>query len=260
MAARRVVEGKCQICGNVGPLNYEHVPPRAAFNDGRVVEPDTDRILKSDSIEYLDNRRGRVNQRGVGGYTLCYSCNNRTGLLYVPAYVEFANDLYGICHGVPVFKSGMIQITTKPLNVLKQILVMFCSCNGPRFAEVHEQLIRFLLNPESRDYPRNFHLSIALFNPEHSALVRSSGIVSQMDLDTKQVSVFSEISFPPLVIVLNLSERQPDRRLTNIDWFSNYNYNEVKTIPLILHSLPVSTPIGGTYLTELQLRELYAES
>ena len=28
--------GKCALCGREGPLSYEHIPPREAFNDKRV--------------------------------------------------------------------------------------------------------------------------------------------------------------------------------------------------------------------------------
>lgn len=29
--------GKCHICGSIGPLTFEHIPPESAFNDRTVL-------------------------------------------------------------------------------------------------------------------------------------------------------------------------------------------------------------------------------
>ncbi|WP_345822408.1 hypothetical protein ABC766_12920 [Methylobacterium fujisawaense] len=257
--SRRTIIGKCRICGSVGPLTYEHIPPESAFNDQSVLEPNRDLIIGRDTIEYLDNRKGRTNQRGVGGYTLCGDCNSKTGSWYVPAFTDFSHALYPMCAGLEVYKSGWITLKIKPLNILKQIMTMFCSVNSERYAEVHPEMIRFILNQENRALPDKFRISIALYNLEHSVVLRSTGIASSMDMNNGRLSVFSEISFPPLILMLDVGQYPVDERLTNITWFKNYNYNEVRSINLILKSLPISTPVGN-FLTETELRALYTDS
>jgi len=42
-------EGKCRICGKIGPLTYEHVPPRKAFNSNKALVYYGREILEKDS-------------------------------------------------------------------------------------------------------------------------------------------------------------------------------------------------------------------
>src|SRR4051794_12882008 len=81
-------QGPCHLCGTIDRLSFEHVPPRAAFNNRPVIEGTTLESINRD----LDARpRGRINQRGAGAYTLCEPCNNNTGDWY-------ADDFAAWCH------------------------------------------------------------------------------------------------------------------------------------------------------------------
>lgn len=71
----------CRICREApATLSYEHVPPRAAFND----EPTTVYGLADWLAREEDGqmRGGRIEQRGAGASTLCARCNNNTGSWY----------------------------------------------------------------------------------------------------------------------------------------------------------------------------------
>src|SRR5690606_19434915 len=84
--ARRRTQGKCHICGQFGDLSFEHVPPEAAFNNRPIRVKSGMQLVNAD----LDDERGRTQQRGAGGYTLCERCNSLTGTWYGSAYVDWA--------------------------------------------------------------------------------------------------------------------------------------------------------------------------
>src|SRR6267378_1445712 len=71
--------GKCHLCGTVGPLSFEHVPPKAAFNNRPVIAYGFDEAIKAGPEQ---PKGGRIRQRGAGAYTLCNRCNNNTGKWY----------------------------------------------------------------------------------------------------------------------------------------------------------------------------------
>lgn len=62
----------------MGQLSFEQVPPEAAYNDEPVY------VITGDmfSIGPDEDLRGRIQQRGAGGHTLCISCNSRIGHWY----------------------------------------------------------------------------------------------------------------------------------------------------------------------------------
>jgi hypothetical protein len=136
--------GTCHLCGQTGKLSFEHVPPEAAFNDQRVLEADIHRLIGSkDLIGDLANPKGgRYNQRGAGKHTLCEPCNNNTGAWYGTSYVSFVRAMYWLCEHVPPNVTVEVECTIRPLDVFKQMLVMFCSASPPTFAQKHPRLVR----------------------------------------------------------------------------------------------------------------------
>jgi hypothetical protein len=72
--------GKCHVCGKVGKLSYEHVPPASAFNKAATTVYNALDIIKSGGLPWeVDDVQGKILQRGIGAYTLCVKCNSFTG-------------------------------------------------------------------------------------------------------------------------------------------------------------------------------------
>jgi hypothetical protein len=243
-----------------GRLSFEHVPPQAAFNDQRVLETDIHRLIGGNLIEELEKPTGKYNQRGAGKYTLCDRCNSSTGGWYGAAYVEFVRQVFPLCHTVPPGTTVIIQCLIRPLDVFKQILVMFCSASPPSFAQKHPILVRYLLNPESRvaDDQRVF---ISLYDLANSKATRQAGLTGRIDLDGPS-HMFSEISFPPFNLVMSVSGGSPDVNLFEITNFKEYAHRERRPVKLTLNNLAVNSYFPGDYRTfdELKLHVKNAET
>jgi hypothetical protein len=80
--------GRCRICGEIGPLTRDHVPPRCVTPPSEL------------EVRYLleasggDRERTRSAFQSVEYRSLCGSCNGaRLGALYDPALAEFCSSL-----------------------------------------------------------------------------------------------------------------------------------------------------------------------
>src|SRR5271169_3325723 len=83
-------EGVCHICGRYGALSFEHVPPRAAFNNYPVkVGRFEDAINLGPDDEPT---AGHIQQQGMGSYTLCAKCNNNTGSWYGKQFLDWCEQ------------------------------------------------------------------------------------------------------------------------------------------------------------------------
>ena len=125
--------GVCHLCGATAKLSFEHVPPEAAFNDQRVLESDIHRVMSGDLIAELEKPTGKFNQRGAGKFTLCDRCNTTTGGYYGRSYVQFVKQVFPLCHMVQPGTPVTFDCQIRPLDVFKQILMMFCSASSPDF-------------------------------------------------------------------------------------------------------------------------------
>src|SRR6267142_5142636 len=134
MARGKTVFGTCHLCGLSRKLSFEHVPPHAAFNEYPIMEA---RGLEMFEERDIDRIKGRISQRGAGGYTLCERCNNDTGAWYGTAFVSWAYQaarILALTRGQP---SLYYEYHLYPLSVIKQIICMFFSANGPSFQTQH---------------------------------------------------------------------------------------------------------------------------
>jgi hypothetical protein len=245
--------GVCHLCGQNGKLSFEHVPPEAAFNDQRVLESDIHKLIGSvDLVKDLESPKGRFNQRGAGRHTLCESCNNNTGDWYARSYVQFVRQLYPLCHAVSAGTAVTVECTIRPLDVFKQMLVMFCSASPPTFAQKHPRLIRFLLNRESRDADDQ-QLFLALYDFKNSFGLRQAGLTGRIDGHGAS-HLFAEISFPPLNIVMSASGGSPDPKLFEVTWFKQFAHRQEARVRLTLNSLAVTTYFPADYRTIDELK------
>lgn len=198
-------------------------------------------VLFSKSLEDLG--RGKISQKGVGGYTLCPKCNNDTGGWYGGAFCNFAYqgmDILRYTEGIP---SLYYNFHIFPLKLLKQIICMFFSSNGPGFQKAHLGLVRFVLNKESTYFESDARVFI-YYNL--SKRFRKTGLTGVINLSGK-MEVLSEITFPPFGYIMSFNDTIPDARLTEITFFKNFTYNKCTQIPLKLNLLPVHTYFPGDY-------------
>src|SRR5437867_6464853 len=192
------VIGPCHICGTVGGLSFEHVPPRAAFNDRPVENPDIRKLIGRGDPGVLDNPRGRKSQRGAGAYTLCPRCNGITGHWYGAAYVDWAVQGLELLRAAGGPPSLYHQFHIFPLRVLKQVITMFFSANGPNFRATHPGLVRFVLNRDEHDIDPAIRVFAFYTLSNRSRQSGVSGLVRLSDDGlSAQAKFFSEITFPP---------------------------------------------------------------
>jgi hypothetical protein len=247
--ARKAVIGECRLCGTVTKLSFEHVPPRSAFNDRPIVNPDVKRLIGSHDISILDRLAGKTQQRGAGAYTLCASCNNRTGQWYGPAYAGWAIQGYDILSRAQGEPTLLYPFHLFPLRVFKQIVCMFFSANGPGFRGANQELVRFVLNREHKYINPKVQIFAYYTNSDRS---RQAGITGVLELDELKMGiarshVFSEISFPPFGYILAENSPPPDRRLVDISFFAQYGYSDWVDISLRLPVLPIYSWLPGDF-------------
>ena len=238
--------GICHLCGFHRQLTFEHVPPEAAFNGQKVLLSDIQKVLAGDMLKELHNPTGKTQRRGAGAYTLCDFCNNNTGSWYGPAYVNFAKQLFPYCRMRPD-RVVSLQCTIKPLNVYKQILVMFCSASSPSVTQKNPALVRYLLNRESRHAGQE-RVFLGLYDVTNSKASRQAGITGRID-GQGRTQVFSEISFPPFSLVLSAVGGSPDPSLFEITSFKNFELGQISRVSLTLRNLAVNSVFPADYRT-----------
>jgi len=243
-------KGRCHLCGEYGALSYEHTPPRKAFNERPVIRvPLNEALILGPGIKAT----GKIQQKGAGDYTLCPKCNNDTGSWYGKDFVDWCYKGMEILYNAKGNPTLTYLYKLKPLNILKQIITMFFSINGPGFGDRHPELIKFILNKKEK----NLNPSIRFFCYFNiKGIFRSAGISGIVDVNTQKIILLSEINYPPFGYVMTIDSEAPDRRLAEITHFSTYSYDELSIQYIKFPVLQTHLFYPGDYRSKDEIEKL----
>jgi hypothetical protein len=238
--------GECCICGSIGRLTFEHVPPRAAFNDHGVFEADIEKLMEGKWAPGEKPTDGAYKQKGAGRHSLCGKCNNDTGAWYGESYVQVAKQAMLLLYRSRGNLSLAYPYGMYPLRFLKQVVTMFFSACGPGLQQKNPDLVRFVLNRDARLLADRFQFFAYLHHPE-SAAIRQSGLTGLVKGAGKQ-HVFSEIAFPPFGLIMSVDGHPTiDERLCNITNLNKYGYRAWDIIYMQMPVLHVTTVLPGDF-------------
>ncbi len=241
--SRRKIYGICHICGQNRELSFEHLPPKKAFNNHSLHIANSSDILRHLNKKDFEDIKGKISKRGFGDYTLCNKCNNDTGAWYGNAYISWAYQAAAFLISTKGMPLQYYPYKIFPLRVIKQIICMFLSANGPDFRIKYPELEYFVLN-KNRKYLTPSLRIFCYYNP--GKVVRKSGIVTLIGA-TGSLTVLSEISYFPFGYIMYFNDCILPERFIDISFFSRYNYDDFKVVPLKIPSYEIYSWYPGDF-------------
>lgn len=248
--AKKTVTGNCNICDNYGRLTEDHVPPRGAFNNRTIVA-----VKKlEDALNILPGKqiKGKPLQGGIKTYCICGKCNNDTGSWYANHFIEWAHRGMEILQRSAFKPVEQATYHIAPLSIIKQIVTMVFSTSHYGFHKAHPELVEFILNKHKK-YLSSRYKFYVYFNIE--GVHRRFGLIGKADIiGSKSIQLSVEINYPPYGYVMTIDSGCPDERLTDISFFSQYDYDERKDISIQFNLLPTHLALPGDYRTPEEIQ------
>jgi len=249
MARKRKKTGICCICGKQGPMSFEHVPPRAAFNKETVIAYSWEKNSC--------NRKSKAKpiQGGIGAYTLCQQCNNDTGSWYGSEYVKWARTCHDIAKSWRKFAISSSAVTlpyVRPSRFLKQIFTCcFSTLTGPgtnALAQRYPDLKKFVLERDYKELPEGFRFFMNLYLPPPGKAIferlpgvgKLSIVKEKFGIARCQPVFFFPITHPPFQLIMT-KHGQDYPGATEITHFKDYDVDQKIDIRLQLRLFSSST-------------------
>lgn len=231
MPRRRAADttGTCHLCLKEGPLSFEHVPPRAAFNSSRVDVGGLEHWLAR--TQGGPALRRQIQQGGGGMRCFCAECNNNTGSWYAAELTGWVYAAVGVMSNLPPIAemdretephvAGMRFRQVRPLAFIKQIATMVLAVNGVGFAERHPELREFVLDRDRQGLPDGMQMYLSLYLGPNSRL---SGVQAKLNAETGERFLMSEVAHPPFAYLTSFDEPSPILPTGNISEFADVPY------------------------------------
>ena len=262
--SRKPVIGKCRLCGETKKLTFEHVPPETTFNNYSVHILSGEQVIKqvsnSNSLPWdFSEIKGKIQQRGRGGYYLCGDCNSKTGQWYVPEYSKFVHIIHSALQEAKEKEFGALGIKMKgikPLPIFKQIMTLFCDINEGMMGD--NSLKDYLLDRTSTVFNRErYHLYMHI----HSGAVERMNGISVQFVGGVGLITLSEISTYPVGFTLYIDKPEiykPEG--VEITLFSDFNYDDEGEVEIIIPKLESNIFFSGDYRTKKEIENTIQEN
>lgn len=248
--------GKCALCGKTCNLTFEHIPPSAAFNSLPAkpvsvdnLESDTDRMpWETEGLSFLNQ------QKGMGKYSLCESCNNNTGSWYGDDYITMAHKVAQMfSHKDYAQATGITILGIHPLRFVKQVLSMFCSINDNINID---DLRKFVLNKADVGIDKSKYKLCMYFT--RSNLMKHSPLSIHIEFAQKKHKMLqlSEITAYPLGFLLYFDPQDTcEYEGINITPLADYEYSTLADISFPLCVKEMNDVLPGHYRSKEEIRK-----
>lgn len=231
--------GICKICRKHKILTEEHIPPKAAFNNGTIKiyssEENMKTIVDDNRLPWdYEGLKYKLKQGGNRYLTLCKTCNSYTGSNYVNYYQIVVKEFARFLHLQKPDKDTITAYITpfKPLPFFKQVISMFASLTN---ITENKNLIEFILDKNNNKFDiEKYKVFMSVFN---GGINRISGW-SVIYTNNKSYLVSEIVSYPFIFVLLGNADEFSSENTsflgTDITDFSKYKYDEEITIELTL--------------------------
>lgn len=220
------VLGRCNICGGVGELSDEHMPPKKAYNMATTLHKAMVKSAITGQVRWRVERQ----QGGASAYVLCEPCNNNTGSWYGTPYVTLAKACAP--HATPDNVGQVVEMDVpgiSPMRVYKQALAIMCGSCGPGLAMVNPVIRELILNKAVPGAPTGMRLFCYLrANPGG----KQTGVAGALGQGGKTL-VVAEFSFWPIGWILAFGDSTDEIQALDafdVTPWAGESYNAKRTV------------------------------
>jgi hypothetical protein len=252
---KRGAAGACHVCGETGPLTFEHMPPKSASNSHPRRAVDVETSLAHPISEFPT--RGWVSmQRGVGLYATCAKCNNFGGAAYVPNYFDFtASVIIGLEQWArQAERAGETDVPDKirmnlqrihPGSIVRQVLFMLLTASGSEgLGARYPVLGEIVLDQVTASLPPEMALRLTLLPANQRS--RLHHVATEANFDTGRERALVEVAFTPFAWLLEIGDPS-DREAFDIAGWTEVPPDEQRQVELVTTIGSIVTAIGGDY-------------
>lgn len=247
---KKSIVGKCKLCQKTKELNFEHIPPRSAFNkETKYYILDRTEFYKKAKEYVFENLKpnSKKEQGGMGQYSFCEYCNGFLGSKYVRTYKKIAQIAMEIIQSNSNARAFEFDISDiNLLKFLKQIVSIFIASNSHSFTDSYPDLLNFVKDENSDKLPDRYRVYMYLNNEGQNR----NGQIHFTNL----YGTVCEFTFRPFGFVLSIDNPNRLMQLAEVTNFKHYSKIKIQgKLPIILNKYPTYYPFPLDYRTKEEL-------
>lgn len=226
------IAGRCNICGEDGPLTVDHTPPKSCARVSQVEAQSLHDKLAAPSERLHQPRRF---QAGICYRSICERCNNLMGRKYDPVLADLCAQVRALANSTLILRR-VVTVTTRPQAVMRSVLGHLAAQGLDRYlkGDLTEPLSEYLLD-QTMPLPPQLRFYYWLYPSRVQVLVRDAARIS---FGVPNPFSFWLMKFFPLAFFITIGEPVGRLyRLNNLDAFGAIPFEQEETISLTLRPI-----------------------
>ncbi len=221
--------GPCNICGQLGPLSWDHVPPKGGIE----LQPvEIDRIAGT-LVSSLGSKKPEISHDGLKFRTLCSTCNSRLGTDYDPALNDFAITVGRFLRSTFEFPD-IVHIEAKPTAIARAILGHLLTARLSTVDAVFDPVIRALVLDPQAPIPTKLNVFYWV-HPYAQQIVFRDGLMPAKRGKYSEIQRFGVLKYFPIgYLVTDVCEYEGLEALTV---WRNEPATQTVQVPVRLHKV-----------------------
>jgi hypothetical protein len=226
---KRDPSGRCNICGNEGPLTWDHVPPQGGIE----LKPVEMRSVFQSLTGQTEGFRTLESQNGVKYRTICKRCNETLGTKYDTVINSFAITV-GRYLRTLLTLPPIVSHTTRPGALIRGILGHLLAAKAEPDEVPFDKIVAPLVFDETKPIPNDILIYYWLYPYDCSVSLRDF-FISYIPLGDKGYYHCHVIKYFPIAyLITDRPFHQPLPELTKYRYLSPH---EEAAIPIDLKSV-----------------------
>lgn len=219
----------CNICREMKPLSWDHVPPKGGIN--------LTSVEVRNFYEFLSKGEAKrwVSQNGVKYRTVCSECNSKIGSEFDPALNYLNRTLINILQPTaPTWVKNPVKIKVKPVRVMKAILGHILAAKFHIDEVVTDREIAAVLFNEDKSIPDNVHI-FYWFYPYDATVILRDFAIPVVPGDFSNCTFAQMVKYFPLAFIV--TDCPEFRGLNSLSKFRNLGIDDEVELEVFIDKL-----------------------
>lgn len=206
-------DGRCNVCGAVGPLTEDHTPPKGCYRPTAMEVFHLHQIASGQPPP-----RRYTSNNGVRFRSLCATCNNeRLGSQHDPALIAFSKDVSRVCQ----FRKTLprdFNVCGKPQRIARSVFghLAAAAVDGYGQLQGYEDRRDWFLS-DNAALPTAFQIYHWLYPVREQVLVRGFGFTTDFGTGAGNLFFGWLLKFYPLAFLLATNDKGLRLSLPDLD-------------------------------------------
>ncbi len=227
---KRNRHGRCNLCGCVTDLSWDHVPPKGCTEISNTEMRSIFDLLTVNHSEI----KPKESQDGMKYRTLCKTCNSEIGSKYERTLIDFTKSVKKTLSSNLVLPK-ILNFDVQPQRLMKCVIGHIIAAKIEDEETEFDKLAREYVLKESASLPENIHFSYWLYPYCSSTVTREFFIVTPLDSRKVDTIYCQTMKFFPVAYIC--TDRQGFAGLSSLSQYRNAPLDEFVSIQLDISKL-----------------------